>query len=203
MRSLLGNGGLAIAIAYLAAVGRPGPRRRFFAAWAAAIAILLAGVNGAGRLAARQKGEPQLDYDLDVPLAGVTGPSTDLDGFLGAVGADFATADRKAQEERRRFKPAPDASRRHQRAFKPGESTRQGGIAACWLREPAAKSACQTRRLPRAERGVSPAGVHISRFAHSTLVYVMPAPAPNALRTGPAGSPQNRRAAGQSWAANR
>lgn len=100
--ALLRQGGVVVTFAYLASVGRPGPRWRFFLVWAAAIAVMLVGFGAAGRLAVRQMGTPQVDYDVKVPIAGVTGPATDLDSFLTAVRADFSTAADHAEEEHRR-----------------------------------------------------------------------------------------------------
>jgi hypothetical protein len=80
---------------------RAGHPRRFFATWAAVMAVLLAGFNAAGRLAARQAGNPQLSYEVNVPIAGATGPASDLERYLEAVRADFNAAERDAAEERR------------------------------------------------------------------------------------------------------
>jgi FHA domain-containing protein len=99
---LLLNAGVAVSVAYLASVGRRGGHSgRFFAAWAAVVAVLLAGFNAAGRLAAQQAGVPQLDYELNMPIAGVTGPAHPLDGYLEGVRAAFAIAERRAAEDRR------------------------------------------------------------------------------------------------------
>lgn len=99
---LLPNAGLALSVAYLASVGRrAGHPRRFFATWAAVMAVLLAGFNAAGRLAARQAGNPQLSYEVNVPIAGVTGPASDLERYLERVRADFNAAERDAEDERR------------------------------------------------------------------------------------------------------
>ncbi len=78
----LSNAGVAVSVAYLASVARrAGRSRRFFTTWAAVMAVLLAGAHAAGRLAARQAGTPLLDYEMDVPIAGVTGPAHDLDRY--------------------------------------------------------------------------------------------------------------------------
>ena len=68
----------------------------------------MAGAAGAGQLAARQAGIPRLDYDLQPPVAGFSGPSADLDAYLGGLGTDFARAEQLAAEERR----YSDAARR-------------------------------------------------------------------------------------------
>jgi pSer/pThr/pTyr-binding forkhead associated (FHA) protein len=103
---LLGSGGLVASVAYLASIARPGPRRRFFLAWSAAIAFLVAAFAAAGRLAARQAGTPQLDYDVAMPIAGVTGPASDLDRYLGSLRTDFQAAEKNAEEERRALQPS-------------------------------------------------------------------------------------------------
>jgi FHA domain len=104
---LLGSGGLVATVAYLASVARPGPRGRFFLAWAAVISVLLLGAVGAGRLATRQAGIPQLDYDVSMPVAGLTGPARDLDSYLGTVRSGFETAQRAAEENRRSLQTHP------------------------------------------------------------------------------------------------
>jgi hypothetical protein len=106
LAALLRNGALVMTVASLASVARPGPKRRFFAAWAVAIAVLLAGFNAAAHLAARQAGTPQVDYDMNVPIAGVSGPASDLDRYLEGARADFKIAERRAEEERRNLQPS-------------------------------------------------------------------------------------------------
>lgn len=102
LTALLGQGGVVVTVAYLASVARPGPRRRFFVTWAVAIAVLLTGFAGVGRLAARQAGTPQLDYDVKAPIAGVTGPASHFDRYLDGLRADFSAARGRAEDERRR-----------------------------------------------------------------------------------------------------
>jgi FHA domain len=99
--SLLGTGGAVASTAYLASLARPGPNGRFLLAWAAAIGALTLGLGAAGRLAARQAGIPQLDYDVSMPIAGVTGPASDLDTYLDKVRSGFEKARRAAEENRR------------------------------------------------------------------------------------------------------
>ena len=91
----------AFAIAYLATTARRGPHRRFFLAWMAAIGLVIAALAGAARLAAQQNGAPRVDHDLQMPIAGFSGPATSLDGYLNGLRSDYATADRAAAEERR------------------------------------------------------------------------------------------------------
>jgi len=102
----LWNAGLAVSFAALASVARrAGRTRRFFAAWAAVVAVLLAGFHAAGRLAARQAGTPRLDFEMNVPIGGMTGPANDLDRYLEGVRADFGAAERRAAEDRRSSRP--------------------------------------------------------------------------------------------------
>jgi FHA domain len=102
LAGILQSAATVVTIAGLACIARPGPRLRFFATWAAAVAVVIVGFSALGALAARQAGMPQLDYDVGAPILGLTGPASDLDGFLRTVGEDFATADRRAADERRR-----------------------------------------------------------------------------------------------------
>jgi hypothetical protein len=108
LASALGVAGTAMGVAYLASTARRGPPLRFFLVWAAVVVLVMAGVAGAGRLAARQSGTPQVDYDMDVPIAGWSGPASSLDRYLAGVRADYARAERRAAEERR----YSDAARR-------------------------------------------------------------------------------------------
>jgi hypothetical protein len=100
-------GGTIVTVASLASVARPGARLRFFATWAAAVAVVLVGFGVLGALAERQAGMPALDYAVAVPVLGLTGPASDLEGYLRAVGKDFATAEERAADERRRSDAAP------------------------------------------------------------------------------------------------
>jgi hypothetical protein len=101
LSTFLTSGSLVATMAFLASVGRRGPRRRFLLVWITAIGLLVLGFNGAARLAARQAGAPRVDYAVSVPLAGVSGPATDLDEYIEGVHADFSVAERHAAEERR------------------------------------------------------------------------------------------------------
>jgi FHA domain len=107
LMDLLRVGATIVSVASLASVARPGPRLRFFVTWAAAVAVVLAGFGIAGALAARQAGMPALDYAVSVPILGFAGPASDLDGYLRAVGEDFATAEAEAADERRRSDANP------------------------------------------------------------------------------------------------
>jgi hypothetical protein len=105
---LLQSCGTVVTVAYLASLARRGPRRRFFLTWAAAVAVLLAGFSAVSHLAARQAGMPQLDYEVRMPIGGVTGPSSGLDRYFDQVRSDFERAEARAVEERRQS----EASRR-------------------------------------------------------------------------------------------
>lgn len=97
----------AVSLAYLASVGRAGRRRRFFLAWVAATGALVIAMSAVERLAARQAGTPALDYDVAVPVYGLTGPAADLEGYLALVRGDFEAGARQAEEERRQLQAAP------------------------------------------------------------------------------------------------
>jgi FHA domain len=99
--SILRGSATAISLAYLASVGRSGPRRRFFAAWLAAAGLLVVAAASVARRAVHQTGTPELDYDVAVPIRGFAGPSADLDGYLDRVRRDFEAAARQAENERR------------------------------------------------------------------------------------------------------
>ncbi len=101
LTALLESGGAIVTVACLASVARLGPRRRFFATWAAAVAVLLTGLYAAARLAAKQAGTPNVDYEVGMPIAGITGPASSVDGYLEGLRADFTRAERRAEEDRK------------------------------------------------------------------------------------------------------
>lgn len=102
LETLLQQGALVLSLAYLASLARPGPRARFFWSWVAMGGVLVVALAAVGRLAARQTGTPDLDYDVAVPVRGFTGPATDLDRYLDRVRADFEDGARAAEAERLR-----------------------------------------------------------------------------------------------------
>lgn len=98
LSTLLTNAGVVATFAFLATVGRRGPLRRFVLVWIGALCLLMLGLEGAARLAQRQTGTPQVDYAVSVPIAGVSGPTGDLEGYLDGLRTDFAVAERRAAE---------------------------------------------------------------------------------------------------------
>jgi hypothetical protein len=104
--SILRSIATAVTLAYLASLGRRGPRRRFFLAWLAAAGLLVVATGAVARLAARQTGAPQLDYDVAVPIHGFAGPAADLDRYLDRVRRDFDAGARQAETERRQVQAA-------------------------------------------------------------------------------------------------
>ena len=102
LAALLQVAATVVIIASLACIARPGPRLRFFATWAAAVTVVTAAFGAVGALAARQAGMPELDYEVQAPVLGLTGPASDLESYLRVVGEDFATAENRAAEELRR-----------------------------------------------------------------------------------------------------
>jgi hypothetical protein len=100
-----------IIVASLASTARPGPRLRFFATWSAVVALLIVGFGAVGALASRQAGMPELDYEVAVPVLGLTGPASDLESYLRVVGEDFDTAEKGAADELRRSEAARGDSR--------------------------------------------------------------------------------------------
>jgi hypothetical protein len=100
-RAVLASALPIVFLPYLASLGRVGPNTRFRAGWAAAVAALVVASGFAGNLAARQAGRPSVDFGVQVPLLGRTGPATKLDPFLDGLLDDFETAQQNAEKERR------------------------------------------------------------------------------------------------------
>jgi hypothetical protein len=100
-QTLLTGATSAVTIGYLATTARRGPNRRFFLVWAGAIAVVVTAFAGAAHLTARQTGAPQVDHEMQMPVAGFSGPTTDLDRYLDGLRSDYAAAERAAAEERR------------------------------------------------------------------------------------------------------
>jgi hypothetical protein len=103
LSTILTGLGLVATISYLASLARPGPKRRFVAMWATAVALLLIAFGAAGSIASRQAGAARVDPDVRVPIAGQVGPSTELGPFLEGVLDDFETAQQAAENERRQL----------------------------------------------------------------------------------------------------
>jgi len=105
--ALLRIAALGLTVAYLASVGRAGPRRRFFLAWCAAAGVLAVAFYLVGSMAARQTGVPDVRYDASVPVLSFAGPASELDPYLEKVRGSFASAQEEAEEERIRAEAAP------------------------------------------------------------------------------------------------
>jgi hypothetical protein len=106
MESVLSGVATALSLAYLASVGRSGPRRRFFLAWTGVAGLLVVATIAVTRLAARQTGAPALDYGVAVPIRGFAGPAAELDAYLDRVRGDFEAGARQAETERRELQAA-------------------------------------------------------------------------------------------------
>jgi hypothetical protein len=102
LASVLQAAATVVIIASLACVARPGPRLRFFAMWAAAVTVVIGAVVAIEALAARQVGMPELDYGVNAPILGITGPASDLETYLRILNEDFAAAEDRAADELRR-----------------------------------------------------------------------------------------------------
>lgn len=103
LSTLLTGTALVATISFLASLARPGPKARFAAIWAGAVAVLLMAFGAAGSIAARQAGAARVDPDVRVPIAGQAGPSTELAPFLESMLDDFETAQQAAENERRQL----------------------------------------------------------------------------------------------------
>ncbi|HET7290842.1 MAG TPA: FHA domain-containing protein [Vicinamibacteria bacterium] len=89
------------AIVHAATLRRPGRRRGFALAWAAAVTALWAGGQLATAMGQRRMGVPQNDYAVRPPLGGFTGRATDLDRYLERVRARSSEAAAAVEEVRR------------------------------------------------------------------------------------------------------
>lgn len=87
---------------YLVGLRRRGPSLGFRLAWAAGLALLMAGVETTTRLSARHEGQPSVSYDVLPPLFGWAGRSVALDAHLTRVRDAAAAADEAAREVRER-----------------------------------------------------------------------------------------------------
>lgn len=101
LQALLASALPILFLPYLASLGRTGPNGRFRAGWAAAIAALIVASGLASQLSARQKGTPSVDFDVQVPILGRSGPAKNLEPFLDGMLDDFETAQQNAEKERR------------------------------------------------------------------------------------------------------
>ncbi len=85
-------------LAQAAAIRRPSPNRNFRLFWAAAVLLVLLGVELTGSYAARRMGQPQADHTMQPPVPGLgPGPAVDLDAYALAV---EAAGNRSAEQVR-------------------------------------------------------------------------------------------------------
>jgi hypothetical protein len=94
--ALLPNVAVAIGVATLAAVRRPGTSRRFRLAWAVAILAMAAAFEVNQGLSARRAGTPALDHAVLPPIGSWTGPTVSEDAFLAALERESAAAAKDA-----------------------------------------------------------------------------------------------------------
>jgi hypothetical protein len=88
-------------VTYLAGVRRKASRR-FRILWATALAVLVLGMTATTHLAARRTGAPAVDHHVQMPLAGLVGPSRPVDRYLARVGEATQAAARAADAVRAR-----------------------------------------------------------------------------------------------------
>lgn len=107
---LLPNLAVAVGVAAVAALRRPGPSGRFRLAWAVALLSLSAAFEVNKGLTAQRAGTPAVDHAVMPPLGTWTGPTVSQDAYLQALERASAEAARDAArvEERQRQAPAPD-----------------------------------------------------------------------------------------------
>ncbi len=96
LRAWLPSLATVLFLAQAATIRRPGPNRNFRLFWAAAVLLVLIGVELTSAYAAGRMGQPQADHAMQVPVPGFgTGPSVDFDAYAAAVEAAAArSADR-------------------------------------------------------------------------------------------------------------
>jgi hypothetical protein len=87
-------------ITYLAALRRPAPRKAFAVGWAAALTVIWIGIQMSSSLESRRLGQPQNDYEILPPIAGVSGVTKDLDAYLGEARALAESTGRTAEDVR-------------------------------------------------------------------------------------------------------
>ena len=94
--ALAGIAGAAATIVYLASLRKPRPRTRFQATWALISLMLLVGIGLTSHLEEVRKGTPQVDHEVQPPIAGFAGPGHSLEHHFAAVHREAETAARKA-----------------------------------------------------------------------------------------------------------
>jgi hypothetical protein len=92
LAAVLGGAAVVAAVVHLAALGRRGPSGHFRLAWAAAATVLVLAGHAAKRLEEARSGTPRTSYEVQVPLAGLTGPASGVDGYLEEVKASLSRA---------------------------------------------------------------------------------------------------------------
>ena len=93
-------------IVYLAGVRREGRMRWFRTAWAAFAVAIVVGMQVVGSLAQRRMGVPQVNHDVQPPVAGYAGPSHGLDRYLADLRQATAAAAAKAADVQSRHAAA-------------------------------------------------------------------------------------------------
>ncbi len=74
--------------AQAAAIRRRPPNRAFRWAWAMALLLVMAGVGFTGSYSARRGGQPEVDYNLQIPLpGGTTGPAVEFSEYAAELEA--------------------------------------------------------------------------------------------------------------------
>jgi len=107
--ALLPNAAVALGVATLAAVHRPGRSRRFRLAWAVAILAVAAALQVNQSLTASRAGTPAIDHAVMPPLGTWTGPSVTEDAFLQALERESTAAAQDAAQVEQRQKTSDTA----------------------------------------------------------------------------------------------
>lgn len=95
---------------HLVSLRRPPPNRAFRLAWGVGVGILVVGLVATASLAQSKLGTPNVDYHVQVPVAGYPGPSHALETYLTEVEASAEKAALAAAAVRAR-QGTPDVPR--------------------------------------------------------------------------------------------
>lgn len=88
LRAWLPSLATVVFLAQAAAIRRPPPNRNFRLFWAAAVLLVLFGIEFTGAYAARRMGQPQADHAMQPPVPALgPGPAVDFDAYAAAVEA--------------------------------------------------------------------------------------------------------------------